>query len=331
MRQHLTVFANFICKFGDLNMADLFQEVVLPAFTDDTLVRAAYGSSFHLLDVELIASLSRDHPEPAIAGQFVRDHYLRRTQKLDHDTGALVADEATLQSSPSAFFVLLLRDHRLVYFAETPQAPDLKLFASAMERFITEKYHAYIDRLKAQAKAAGERITKKALRERIKPPTLEVVPLTSQDDLEAFIARYQKLQRVDVTVHRKNDEISTAALLRNTDAWNELLKGQRTKISTSDSAGLDKEGATKALREMGDGANETIRLFGEDENGDRLVGDNDEFSVKVMIEHLAGDAKAKAIGLFAKFREMVGRGLIKRPETDDADAAALAQAMVDDA
>ncbi len=330
MRQHQSVFANFICKFGDLNMADLFKEVVLPAFTDDTLVREAYGSSFYLLDVELIRSLSAGRPEPAIAGQFVRDHFLRRTQVMDHEAGVLVADEAALQTSPSAFFVLLLRDHRLVYFAETPQAPELKLFASAMEQFITKKYHAHIHRLKAQAKERGERVTKKALREKIKPPTLEVVPLTSHDDLEAFIRRYKKLQRVDVTVHRKNEEFSAAALLANTDAWNELLKGERTKISTTDSAGLDKEGTTKALKELGDGANETIRLFGEDENGDRLVGDNEEFSVKVMIEHLAGDAKEKAARLFAKFQEVVRRKLIHRPQTDDAHAAALAEAMVDD-
>lgn len=330
MRQNLTVFANFICKFGDLNLADLFQEVVLPAFTDDTLVREAYASSFHLLDVELFASLSPDRPEPAIAGQFVRDHFLRRTQVLDHNTGALIADEAALQTSPSAFFVLLLRDHRLVYFAETPQAPDLKLFASAMERFITIKYHDYISRLKLEAKEAGERITKIALRERIKPPTLEVVPLTSQDGLEAFIARYQKLQRVDITVHRKNDEISTAALIANTDAWNDLLKGQQTKISTTDNAGLDKDGTAKALKEIGDGASETIRLFGEDENGDRLVGDNEEFSVKVLIEHLAGNADAKARRLFAKFREMVARGLIQRPPTEDARAIMFARAMADD-
>jgi hypothetical protein len=330
VQQHLTVFANFICKFGDLNMADLFRDIVLPAFTDDTLVREAYGSSFHLLDVQLLPSLVPDRCEPAITGQFVRDHFLRRTQVLNYKTGTLVADEAMLQTSPSAFFVLLARDHRLVYFAETQHAPDLKLFASTMERFLTQKYHAYIDRLYDEAREVGERVTKKNLRAKIEPPTLELVPLTSKDELEAFIARYQKLQRVDITVHRKNDEISTAALIKNAEAYNELLRGQRTKISTSDSAGLDKEGTTQALKEVTDGANETIRLFGQDENGDRLVGDNDQFSVRVKIEHLAGNARQKAGILFAKFQDMVIQGLIQRPATEDAAAAALAEAMVDD-
>jgi hypothetical protein len=327
MQQNLTVFANFICKFGDLNLANLFKEIVLPSFTDDTLVRKAYGSSLYLLDVELIQTLNNRAAEPAICGQFVRDTYLRRTQIFSD--GELFADEAELQTSPSAFFVLLLKDHRLIYYAETAQAPNLKLFQSTMERFITHKYQAYIDQLYVAQAAVGERITKKGLREAIKPPTLELIPLTNEDDLEAFIARYGKLQRVDVTVHRRNDEISTSALIANTEAWNELLQGQRTKISTTDSGGLDKEGTARALKEIGDGANETIHLFGKDQNGDSLTGDNDEFSVKVTVDHLVGSAAQKAQRLFAKFQEVVARGLIKRPEVDEARAAALGQIMVD--
>lgn len=91
MRQHQALFANFICKFGDLNMADLLREVVLPAFTDDTMVREAYGSSFHLLDVELFETLAGagEAPEPALAGQFVRDTVLTREQVFDAKTGQL--------------------------------------------------------------------------------------------------------------------------------------------------------------------------------------------------------------------------------------------------
>jgi hypothetical protein len=44
MRQNQTVFANFLCKFGEKDMDDYLEEVVLPAFTDDALVRT-YGDT----------------------------------------------------------------------------------------------------------------------------------------------------------------------------------------------------------------------------------------------------------------------------------------------
>jgi hypothetical protein len=330
MRQHLTLFANFICKFGDVNLADMLADIVLPAFTDDTLVRQAYGSSFYLLDVELVRSLAPDVLEPAIVGQFVRDTFLRREQVFNAEQGALVADEAALQTSPSAFFVLLLRDHRLVYFAETKHAPDLKTFATTMEGFITRKYHSYIDKVYENYKHDGGRVTKKALREELPPPALEVVPLTSSDELKEFVARYHKLQRVDITVHRKNDEISTASLISNLEAYNEKLHGKKTKISTSDNKGLNKEGAIEALQDVTDGANETIRLSGEDENGNQLVGDNEAFSVRVMIEHLAGNALDKARGLYRSFREMTGDGVIRRPAVEEARVVAMADIVSGD-
>lgn len=234
MRQHLTMFANFICKFGDENMVDYLCEVVLPAFTDDTLVREAYGSTFHLLDVEILETLDENTDDPAIVGQFVRDTLLRRTQVFDARSGKLRPDEAFLETSPSAFFVLLLRDHRLIYFAETPDTPDLKMFQSTIDRFILRKYHSYITTLYNTDREVGGKITKKALRQIIIEPTLTIVPLTNADELRNFVERFDVLKRVYIVVHRKNDEISTNSLIANATAFNEKLRGASTKISTSD-------------------------------------------------------------------------------------------------
>jgi hypothetical protein len=42
-------FANFICKFGRLNMADLLDEVVLSAFLDTTQARTVTDANYLLL------------------------------------------------------------------------------------------------------------------------------------------------------------------------------------------------------------------------------------------------------------------------------------------
>lgn len=67
-------FANFICHFGNLEMLDLCEEVVIPAFTDGKLKRTYKDTSYFFHDVELI-SIPTDgkHTEPAIVGKFVKD------------------------------------------------------------------------------------------------------------------------------------------------------------------------------------------------------------------------------------------------------------------
>lgn len=78
MRQHEALFANFILKFGDEDLLDYLDEVVVYAFTDDTLVRERKGSSFYLIDVEIV-DLTPGEGRYAIAGRFIQDTLLRRT------------------------------------------------------------------------------------------------------------------------------------------------------------------------------------------------------------------------------------------------------------
>lgn len=313
MKQHAAIFANFICKFGNLNMADFLREIVLPAFTDDTLVREARGASYHLLDVQLFESLTDGGDEPAIAGQFVKDTVLVREQVFDQATGQLISDEAELESSPSAFFVLLLKDHRLLYFAETRFSPTLSSFQSTMQRFLIRKHRDFIDMLHDSERAENRRISKKALKEGIPVPTLTVVQITNGERLAEFVNRFEKLQRVDLIIHRKNDEPTASSLIKNAEAFNELLKGEQTRVTTTDRNGLDKDGTINALQNTTDGANETIKFSGIDEHGDRLSGENDDFSVTTVIDHLIGSVKEKAVGLLERFSALVARGEIKRP------------------
>lgn len=314
MKQHAALFANFICKFGDMNMADFLREVVLPAFTDDALVREARGATYHLLDVQLFESLTDGTDEPAIAGQFVKDTVLVRDQVYDQASGQLIPDEKELETSPSAFFVLLLKDHRLLYFAETRFAPSLSSFQSTMQRFLTRKHRDFIDLLHENEKASNRRVSKKELKEAVPVPVLKVVQITNSERLAEFVMRFEKLQRVDLIIHRKNDEPTASSLIKNAEAFNELLKGQQTRVTTTDRNGLDKDGTISALQDATDGANETIKFSGVDEHGDRLTGENDDFSVTTVIDHLAGGVKEKAVGLFNRFMALVARGEIKRPD-----------------
>ena len=60
-----------------------------------------------------------------IAGHFVKNSVLAREQVFQNEE--LISDHAEIETSPSAFFVLFLSDHRIAYAPETRFAPTLKI------------------------------------------------------------------------------------------------------------------------------------------------------------------------------------------------------------
>ncbi|MDN5513574.1 hypothetical protein [Acinetobacter sp.] len=113
--------ANFVCKFNENNLMDLFNEVVLPAFNRDDKWKIANGT-FFFKDVSLINYQANNEMYYALAGKFIRNTLLKRQQYHNEVTGELIQDEQSLPSSPSAFFVLILNNHRLIYLKETKHA-----------------------------------------------------------------------------------------------------------------------------------------------------------------------------------------------------------------
>src|SRR4051794_13492940 len=131
--------ANFICKFGSKNLLDYLNDVVIPSFTDITLRREHGEAKYFFHKVQLInldANVSR--PD-AVIGYFVKDTKLRRTQRYVPDHG-LIRDTAQLQSSPSAFFMLILNNHKLLYIDETSYTPDLSSMRATINLFLGKKY-----------------------------------------------------------------------------------------------------------------------------------------------------------------------------------------------
>ena len=207
MRKHNATFANFICRFGnDKVLLDYAYEIVIPAFTRDTFIRSHGTTHYHLYEAEVMTlDHSTQPPILALAGRFIKDTKLRRYQIFDDELG-LVRDEQSMSSAPSAFFVLILNNHRMAYLPETPHAPDLKAFEATVRHFLIKRYEQFINEMYTQTQTgAGERegkITKKALRETHPRPTLEVVPLTGADSIEQFVRRYDRLKKIDFRIVR---------------------------------------------------------------------------------------------------------------------------------
>lgn len=318
MKQHNATFANFICRFGDDKvLLDYAKRIVIPAFTKDTYVRS-YGKKthYHFYEVELM-NLAEDGDDPimVLAGRFVKQTELTRTQIFDDEKG-LVQDEASLLSAPSAFFVLILNNHRLIYFPETPHAPDLNAFRVTAQQFLRQRHKEFIDKSYEKTRGGEELPTKKSLYEAHPRPTVEVVPLTGKADIATFMRRFEKLKKINFRVVRPNDDINAGEILGQVRELSDALGSTSTKVTASSGDGLDIDAAIEAVTEATGSGNQDVSVSGVDTNGNALSGNNEQFKLSAEIENVPLKKASLVKRLVEKFSQLRSAGSINAPKAD---------------
>lgn len=318
MRQHNATFANFICRFGDDKvLLDYAKRIVIPAFTKDTYVRS-YGKKthYHFYETELM-NLAEDGDVPimVLAGRFVKQTELTRTQIFDDQKG-LVQDEASLLSAPSAFFVLILNNHRLIYFPETPHAPDINAFRVTAQQFLRQRHKEYIDRRYEKTRSDDEPPTKKSLYETHPRPSLEIVPLTGRADIATFMRRFEKLKKINFRVVKPNDDIHAGEILGQVRELSDALGSTSTKLTASSGDGLDIPAAIEAVTEATGSGNQDVSVSGVDTNGNALSGNNEHFRLSAEIESVPLVKASLVKRLVDKFSQLRSAGSIIAPKAD---------------
>ena len=291
--------ANLICRFGENKvMLDMLNEIVLPAFTDKTLIRSYDKTSYLFYDVELVV-LDDKESVLGVAGRFIKDTILRRDQILDDQKG-LIQDTQDMRTSPSAFFLLILNNHRLLYVKESADAPLLDSFRSTFQKFLRTKHKAYIDSLYEKHKQAREDdatlppVTKGELWKETPMPTVELVPLASKETLTSFVNKYEVLKSVEVQLRDTNSEIDNAPFFERVRHEKDAIGSTKTSVKHTNAEGLDKAVAIEQLSVAAPQGNYLIRFDGLDDSGDRLRGNNDDFKIKTPLKDL-GDTLESAV------------------------------------
>jgi hypothetical protein len=312
MKQHHALFANFILRFGDKELIDYAESILIPALTHEGQVRK-YGkrTEYFIYKAELARLDDREGvPAMAVIGQFIKKTQLVRHQVFEADKGP-VADEASLASAPSAFFVLMLSNHRLIYFPETPDSPDLTSFKATVKRFIGDRYKEYIDDLHREGQQRDEPTTKTALRKLHKSPTLEIIPLTGADSISAFVNRYKVLKSIEFRIVKPNSEIDGHAIFKQIRQLSDDLESHDTRLRTTNSDGLDKDASKQKISEATAQGNQEVTLDGIDHEGNKLKGNNDEFKISAPIGKPPAVKLSLAKRLYQAFSALTANGTIK--------------------
>lgn len=312
MRLHHALFANFILRFGKKELIDHVRSVLIPALTDETLVRKYGTKTAYRIYKGRVVRLDKDSSNPTVAiiGQFIKQTELVRYQVFKRGEGA-VPNEASLASAPSAFFVLMLNNHRLIYFPETPDAPDLTAFKATVKRFVSDRYRDYIDELHTQAKDNGKPLTKAALRKQHEPPTLEIIPLTGKESISAFVNQFSVLKTIEFRIVKPNAEIDGHEVFKQLRGISDDLKSTNTRLRASNPDGLDKTSSKKTISEATEQGNQEVTLDGVDKDGNKLKGNNDELKISAPVATVPIAKLRLAKRLFKIFEGLVARGSIK--------------------
>lgn len=318
-------FANFICHFGDkYEMLDLAEEIIIPAFMSP-LKRKYSDTMYFFHDVALLDLGSAAAPVAALAGRLVKDTQIQREQILRN--GVLVYDKRSLESAPSAFFILVLNDHKLVYMPETKGAPSIEAFRATAQKFASEKHNAFTDNLYQEAKQDDSRVTRKAILEKYPMPTIEVIPLSSEASLDNFIGQFEVLSEIRVRLIDPNGELDNDELFDDLQQSKELLGAKTTEVVHRNPKGMSKKNAVSQLTAAVQRGNTEVTISGKDARGDKLSGNNELFKLSVSVKELPSTIRGAAEKLYESFKSVVSDGILAVGKPSKDPAAKIAKLL----
>jgi hypothetical protein len=308
MRKHSVSFGNFICTFGDRGGLLDFQNIVLPAFLTDTFVRKYGAAHYHFFNVKLVQlDQTGDVPVLALVGHLVKNTVLVREQIFDDGSG-LVRDPKSMESSPSSYFVLILNSHRLIYFAETAFAPDFSAFASTAANFIKRILEA---RINSEHEDRKKKIPKTVIRKEFPRPTVQVVPISEPGLITDYLSRFSVVEQVRFRLIKPNKETDASEVIAAVRGRFGKLGPEQLDITVRDKSGLDKVEVASAVTEAGEGSNTGIVIIGEDADGTRLRGENENFAMTTELDDIPRTELEIQSALYNKYQNFISSGKIK--------------------
>lgn len=314
-------FANFIVKFEGENLLDHF-EIVSRAFLDDTHVRGYGRTQYHFFETKLEVVDEEDPASLTLYGRFIKDTILERDQY--YKDGKLNRDHDELPSSPSAFFALILAPHRIVYVPETRFAPTLSEFEATIKRFILDEHHRHKRKLYEYEKDNDPSYTLVKAARDLPQPTVNIVPLKSDEGIESFIARFAKIDRVQVSLIERNNEFDPKSATENFQRYVlSPLDPRKAKLSISgDQDGLPLKETENFIKNTAGLENDKISVNGKDQFGHKLKGNNDNFKLQVAVdEDFVSGHRAKS--LYHLFQNMVSQGSVRNPLEKETEKQAV--------
>ena len=291
-RQMYAEYANFHLTFGDFELLDFANQIVIPAFIPAGQSRS-YGNDVHIFrDVQMLnygtTTLNdADQPLLVIAGRYIKLTHLVSEQKYDIKTETLEQREEVIEDAPSSLFILVLNNHRLIYVKETAGAPGLEAFQTTCSRFLKIAYDAYIELVLTERRLSnpGRRITRASIMREIPKPLLSIVPIGDAETFSRYVDLFHIVKSLDIRLIKPNHEPDFVGFVKELRTTNDALGGNPNSATAhiGDPKGLNKERLKEQLVDAAQDANSELTLRGIAANGSPINGTPEKYEVKTSI------------------------------------------------
>jgi hypothetical protein len=124
------------------------------------------------------------------------------------------------------------------------------------------------------------------------------------------------LSTIKIEIAPTNNELDNRPLFQKLRDVKKQVGATRTVIQHHNSKGLDKPGTIEHVEAAKQG-NALVEMRGEDKQGDQLIGDNSQFSVKAGLGITEGAVDRTAKAAFKKYDELIEEEVIEVGKSRD--------------
>lgn len=331
--KHALQVANFVFKIGDRELLDVFEEWFFDVIKEGRVPGRGETKEFIFSKVTLHRIGELD--EPIIVGQLIKDIRIKAGQLYDQQNDELNSSDDFLDSSPSSFFMLTLKDHKLLWVKEIARAPEIKNFQSCIETLVRKKR---TELLTVTTNQLGDEIlgtdetdlstqNQKKYRDAVRKeyektkPDIHITPLTDRHNLEKSLEKFDLIKSLQINFKTVNNELG--------DDNFEFLFGAVRKekhklgantpklVYTNNAEGLNKKEAAKLMKAAGDG-NFYAKAKGVTEEGEPIETDLKSDTVKAPLAFKPLDSvEQKMKAVWEKFQKLIEDLTIVLPQYSD--------------
>ena len=153
------------------------------------------------------------------------------------------------------------------------------------------------------------KITEEVLKKYPKP-TLNIVSLASEESLQAFVDRFDKLKILSINLIKPNNEINNDGLFNGLRDQGNKLHATTASLSYKNPQGLLKQTVKNHAENALDG-NSEVALSGTDSEGRKLSGSNEDFKIQVSVDGIPKAIKQAAQKIYDVFSRYKKLGKLK--------------------
>jgi hypothetical protein len=147
-----------------------------------------------------------------------------------------------------------------------------------------------------------------------------LIEVSAEQELREFVDRYKTLKDVRVSLVQTNDEVDNEDFFRQMRIQMNKIGSEKTTLVHHQKDGLNKAEAVEQLQSALNGTAE-IRLEGISIEGEKLVGNNEQFKIRVPLSEIGDDVKNAVGGMFNIYMTMLE---LKRIAVNESPPSTLA-------